>query len=306
MAGFKILLGIDSCKFCCQTFVFNHKCPVICDDIRNVDAERVRKVIGDTEIDVLVGGFPCEGFSMAGRRDPTDPRNTLFREFVRLAGDLKPKWILMENVSGLLVTKTAKGENVSEVIQGELRRIGYNVEYRILNAADYGVPQKRRRVFFLGNIMGKPIEWPKPTHAKAPTQTLLGKPLKKWVPVKTVLLPKESVDKRYFHSLRMIEGFRKRKERNIREGKGFGWQILRMEEPSFTISARYWKDGSEALVMYSPTEVRMLTELECARIQSFPDDYKFIGPRNEIYTQIGDAVPPLLARALARAIKRNL
>jgi DNA (cytosine-5)-methyltransferase 1 len=114
------------------------------------------------------------------------------------------------------------------------------------------------------------------------------------------------VEDGYFHTQKMIDGFINRKKKNLENAKGFGWQILKMDKPSYTISARYWKDGAEAIVKYSPTKVRMLTERECARIQSFPDDYVFVGPKRERYKQIGNAVPPLLGRSLAKIIKDNL
>ena len=104
----------------------------------------------------------------------------------------------------------------------------------------------------------------------------------------------------------MIDGFRRRKERNKANGKGFGWQIIDPEKPCYTISARYWKDGSDALVMYSDTEVRMLTHGEAAAIQTFPKDYEFVGSKKEIWMQIGNAVPCLLAKAIAESILPNL
>ena len=307
-ASFKILLGVDHCKDCCKTFASNHKkTEVICDDIRRVSIGRIREAIGNSAVDVVIGGPPCQGFSMAGRRDPHDPRNSLFREFVRLVDGLQPKWVLMENVTGLLVMTTSKGKDVSDIIENELKKTGYEVQRRILLAADYGVPQKRKRVFFMGNRDGVPVSWPRPTHSSIPEQTSLdGSSPKKWVSVDHVLLPKEKVGKTYFRSKRMIEGFRNRKARNLANNKGFGWQILRLDEPSFTLSARYWKDGSDALVKYSENEIRMLTERECARVQSFSDDYEFFGSKREVYKQIGNAVPPLLAKALASEISKRL
>ena len=104
----------------------------------------------------------------------------------------------------------------------------------------------------------------------------------------------------------MIEGFVRRKERNVASGKGFGAQYLNFNKPSYTISARYWKDGSDALVKYSDTEIRMLTPLEAGRIQTFPDNYEFFGSERDRYTQIGNAVPAKLAKAVAEMIKSNI
>ena len=104
----------------------------------------------------------------------------------------------------------------------------------------------------------------------------------------------------------MIEGFIRRKKNNRKKGKGFGWQIINPEKPCYTISARYWKDGSDALVKYSDTEVRMLTEREVASIQSFPEDYEFCGSKKEKYIQVGNAVPCLMAKAIALELKKHL
>jgi DNA (cytosine-5)-methyltransferase 1 len=211
----------------------------------------------------------------------------------------------MENVPGLLTSITANGESVDAIIRKEFEKAKYEVKPFILLAANYGVPQKRKRLFYIGTNTGKPITAPTATHSESPHMTLLGPKLEKWVGVGQVLMSETEVPAGYFHTKRMIEGFRRRKERNKTNGKGFGWQILDMEKPSYTISARYWKDGSDAIVKYSEERIRMLTERECARIQSFPDDYEFLGSKRLKYTQIGNAVPPLLAKAIALEIKKK-
>lgn len=309
MAGFDVVFGVDNDPRCMETFKENHPAAARNSgtiNIENLTAEKVREKIGDRKIDVIIGGPPCQGFSMAGRRDPNDPRNSLFKHFVRLVRELKPEWFVMENVTGILVTKTAEGEDIDTIIRKEFKKIGYRVKPFKLNAANYGVPQKRKRLFYIGTNSKKQIRPPAPTHAKTPRNTLYGPPLKKWMSVRECLLPESEVGKSYYHSQKMIEGFKRRKERNIRNGKGFGWQILDLDKPSFTISARYWKDGADAIVMLAPNRTRMLTERECARIQSFPDDYVFIGSKRDRYRQIGNAVPPLLAKAIALEIRKIL
>lgn len=306
MAGFDIVAGLDFDKWSMETFKENHKeAKAVLEDIRKVSGEDLAKNIGTKNIDVIAGGPPCQGFSIAGRRDPKDPRNSLFMEFIRIVNYFKPEWIVMENVFGIRSMKTAKGENVIDILQKEFKKVGYDVIWKLLNAANFGVPQKRRRVFFLAHRDGKRFSFPLETHSNVSQRRIDGSEIKKWIPVKNVLMKENEVDERYFHTPKMIEGFRRRKQRNKEKGNGFGWQILRPDEPSFTISARYWKDGSDALVMYSPTKVRMLTERECARIQSFPDNFIFMGPKREVYKQIGNAVPPLLAKAIAESIKKS-
>lgn len=307
MAGFEVILGIDHFEPAIDTFRKNHpKAVSLKEDIRTVDSEKIKSLIGNQRVDVIVGGPPCQGFSMAGERDPHDPRNALFKEFVRIVDQLKPNWFVMENVTGILVSKTANGERVSDIIKSEFSSIGYRVEFKTLLSADYGVPQKRKRVIFIGTRTGHKIEFPMPTHSEIPYISIDERKIKRWVPVSSVLLSHDEVEEVYFHSQKMIDGFLKRKANNTKNGKGFGWQILKDDQPSYTISARYWKDGSDALVKYTDTRIRMLTELECARIQTFPDDYIFCGGKKARYIQIGNAVPPLLARAIAENIKKNL
>lgn len=307
MAGFEVLLGVDKEPRFMETFRKNHPSAALKSEtinIKDLKTDKVREKVEDRKIDVVIGGPPCQGFSMAGRRDANDPRNSLFTHFVRFVRELRPKWFVMENVTGLLVAKTAKGEDVGIIIVREFRKIGYRVKSFKLLAADYGVPQKRKRLFYIGTNTRKQIRPPPPTHARVPSKILHDPQIQRWVPVGKVLLSESEVSQSYFHSKRMIEGFQRRKERNINSGKGFGWQILDLDKPSYTISARYWKDGADAIVMYSPNRTRMLTELECARIQSFPHGYVFFGSKKDRYRQIGNAVPPLLAQAIALQIKR--
>jgi DNA (cytosine-5)-methyltransferase 1 len=306
-AGFDVVWANDHIPVFCETYRRNHpKTLVFCGDIREINADKIKNDISGRNVDVVIGGPPCQGFSIAGRRDINDPRNSLFMEFVRMVDGLKPKYFVMENVPGILTMATAKNENVVEIIEKEFEKIGYKMKYKKLRAADYGVPQKRQRVIFIGTNTGKPISHPIPTHSEKPFVTVNGNKIEKWVPVKSMLLPKNKVEKKFFHTQKMIEGFVKRKARNSKNGHGFGWQILDPEKPSYTISARYWKDGSDALVKYSDNEVRMLTPLECARIQTFPDNYVFAGSKRDQYTQIGNAVPVLLAQAIAKTVKKSL
>ncbi|VVB76428.1 Modification methylase MthTI [Candidatus Tiddalikarchaeum anstoanum] len=300
MAGFDVLLGIDNIPIFCETFEKNDH-QAICGDIRTISVEQIKQAIDNKKIEVVVGGPPCQGFSMAGRRNTKDPRNSLFMEFVRIVAGLKPKFFVMENVPGILTMKTEKGELVKDIIFNVYKMIGYNVEVKKLNAADYGVPQKRKRVVFIGTNTKKSITFPEPTHSQKDNSNQ-----KKWVPVSSVIKSKDKVESNFFHTPKMIEGFVRRKKINEQKGKGFGAQYLKMDEPSYTISARYWKDGSDALVKYSENEIRMLTPEEAAAIQTFPSDYKFAGSKRDIYTQIGNAVPCLLGKAVAEEIKKSL
>lgn len=305
-AGFIPLLAIDFFRSACRTLKENHpKTLVLCEDITKIRGESLEQLLNGKKPTVIIGGPPCQGFSIAGKQDPRDPRNSLFMEFIRILDYFQAPYFVMENVPGLLSAKNAKGESVIEIIVKEFEKIGYKVKTPMkLNAANYGVPQARKRVIIVGtNTNNRLIFPPRPTHTENPKGQLI--PLKKWAPVHSVLFDKEEVDPKYFHSQKMIDGFKNRKKRNSRSGKGYGWQILDLKKPSYTISARYWKDGADALVKYNEKEIRMLTERECARIQTFPDNYKFFGTKSEIYTQIGNAVPCLLAQHISEVIIRS-
>jgi DNA (cytosine-5)-methyltransferase 1 len=306
-AGFNILWANDFVETFCSTYKTNHKkTKVLCKDIRDVSVENIKSDISQNSIDVVIGGPPCQGFSMAGKRDLKDPRNSLFMEFTRIVNGLKPKFVIMENVKGIMSMRTNEGKKVIDIIENEFKRIGYDINHYLLNAADFGIPQRRERVIFMGTRLGFKVTAPLPTHSKNQQKKVQGGLTKTWIPVKKVLISRKNVDKSFFHGSKMINGFKKRKQRHVLKGNGFGAQFLKMDEPSYTISARYWKDGADALVKYSEDEVRMITPLEAARIQSFSDNYKFIGNKREVYTQIGNAVPPMLARAVACQIKQNL
>jgi len=191
--------------------------------------------------------------------------------------------------------KTADGVLVSNIIATEVENIGYNLKWKILLAADFGVPQKRRRVIFLGwrKDVIEP-QHPEPSHTK-----------ENYVCMKDVLIPREKVDEKYYHSQKMVAGFNARKIRNKENGKGFGAQFIKNDEPCYTISARYYKDGSDALVKYSDTEIRRLTEKEAARVQSFPDDFVFPCSGVQTYKQIGNAVACKLASAIGGALLKE-
>ena len=306
-AGFNVLLGIDSDYKFIETFKKNHPDSIaLCKDVRKISAKKIKQIIGKRKIHVVAGGPPCQSFSIAGRREPNDPRDSLFMEFVRIVNEIQPNYFVMENVNGIKSKKLKNGKRAMSVILEEFKQIGYKVKYKTLNSADYGVPQKRRRVILIGSRKDSDMPFPPKTHSQKPYMKIEGMMVNKWVPVKDVLLGKDEAPKNYFHTQRMIDGFINRRKKNIERGYGFGWQILDPDKPSYTISARYWKDGSDALVKYSEDEVRMLTERECARIQSFPENYKFVGNKRDVYTQIGNAVPVLMAKAIAEEIKKEL
>src|SRR3989344_1744061 len=287
-AGFNVLLGVDTNKIALETFKLNHtKSKILCKDISKVSGKEIRKIV-NKKIDIIIGGAPCQGFSMAGKRDPTDKRNFLIKHFIRIVSEVKPKFFIIENVRGLISMKMKNGKKFLDFMKNLSEKRGYFIKEFLLNAADYGVPQKRRRVFLIGS------------RNKNFGLRLIKR---KSIPVSKILLPKNKIPENYFYSKKMISGFKERAVKNKELRRGFGWQFLNLKKPSYTISARYWKDGAEALVKYSETKIRKLMPEECARIQSFPKNYKFCGNTIERYMQIGNAVPPQLAYSIAKEMK---
>lgn len=236
----------------------------------------------------------CQGFSMAGKRDTKDPRNSLFIEYVKYLNHFKPNAFLMENVKGILSMKTEKGEKVIDIILAELR-VNYVCNYYALSSADFEVPQHRVRVIFIGFRKDLNIE-----------PTIPDIVSKIHIPVKTILKKKEDVDKKYFLSQKAIDGINKKKKRMLAKNNGFGAQFLDPDKPSFTIPARYWKDGYDALVRYSDNDIRRLTIDELKKIQTFPTNYVFSGSDREIIIQIGNAVASNFAFHLGKYIINKL
>lgn len=288
-AGLEVILGIDVWDRAIESYKENmdsigHNS--VCADLTQLGPQECdeRYLKGKT-VDVLVGGPPCQSFSMAGRRDKSDPRNTLFREFVRYLDYYQPRAFLMENVMGILSKRTETGEKVIDVILGELGR-QYSCRVNKLNAADFGVPQARKRVVVVGIRLDLGI-----IPEEIPPVLMVADR----TPVGRVLEARETVGTAYYLSQRALDGIRRTREKNKAKGNGFGAQFIDMEKPCYTIVSTMWKDGYDALVRYSETEVRRLTVLELKRIQTFPDDYVIVGSKKETIIQIGNAVPPLLA-----------
>jgi DNA (cytosine-5)-methyltransferase 1 len=301
-AGFNIVFGIDCFESAIETVRANHKnAKAVCRDIHEVTRSEIMEWTSGKPIDVVIGGPPCQGFSLAGKRDPKDERNHLFNEFLRIVGYLKPKVFVMENVTGMLSMKDENGEKVIDKVIEKAKGMGYNTDIWKILAADYGVPQRRRRIFIVGEVDGIRLEKPKETHSRDGKN---GK--RRWRRIGPILTKKSKADKRLFYSKKLIRCFKRREKMNKDRNIGFRWQFLDPDMPSYTISARYWKDGAEALVRYSDDEIRMLSEQECARIQSFPANYKFKGSSRDIYTQIGNAVPPRIGRIIANEIKAKI
>jgi DNA (cytosine-5)-methyltransferase 1 len=298
-AGLNIIAGIDIWSKAVESYNKNYHHKAYCADLTQLPPKKFNELYNkeNKNVDILVGGPPCQSFSIAGKRDKNDPRNALFMEYVKYLDYFKPKAFIMENVIGMLSKKTANGENVIDIIMEQLNR-NYNCIINKLYASDFEVPQNRRRTIIIGirkdlNILPKE---PEP----------IIKSVQDRIPVKNILIPKEEVDKKYYLSEKALAGIANKKNVNKEKGFGFGAQMLNFDKPSYTIPARYWKDGYDALVKYNEKEIRRLTITELKRIQSFPDNYIIDGSSKDIITQIGNAVACKFAYYLGKYIINTL
>jgi DNA (cytosine-5)-methyltransferase 1 len=298
-SGLNIIAGIDIWDKAVESYNKNFEHKAYCEDLTKLPPEKFNELYNkeNKNIDILVGGPPCQSFSIAGKRDKNDPRNALFMEYVKYLDYFKPKAFIMENVIGMLSKKTSNGEKVIDIIMEQLNR-NYNCIINKLYASDFEVPQNRRRTIIIGirkdlNIIPKE---PEP----------IIQSVKDRIPVKNILIPRNDIDKKYYLSEKALAGIAKKKVVNKEKGVGFGAQMLNFEKPSYTIPARYWKDGYDALVRYNETEIRRLTIMELKRIQSFPDNYIIDGSNKDIIMQIGNAVACRFAYHLGKYIINTL
>ncbi len=297
MAGFRELLAVEWDDNAVRTFRANFPdVPVYHGDIATLSVEQALDMAGiqPGELDVLDGSPPCQGFSTAGKRILDDPRNQLFREFVRLLRGLRPKVFVMENVSGMVKGKMKL--LFAEIMQ-ELRASGYRVKARLLNAMWFGVPQSRERVIFIGVREDLGIE---PSHPKP-----------EWQPVAcadaiegadTSGVPK--LTDRY-GKLWPLVPLGKSAEDVLKEGKGYtDCQKLHPRKPSFTLRKTQTGRGFATIVHWA--EPRALSVGEGKRLQSFPDEFVITGTYQEQWAIIGNSVPPLMMEAITRHIRKEI
>lgn len=282
MAGHEIVWANDIYEDAVKTYRRNLGDHIVCKDIALVDAADI------PNCDIIIGGFPCQGFSVANvKRHVDDERNVLYKQLIRIIEAKKPKFFLAENVKGL--TNLAKGA-VFQMILSDFRALGYQVDSRILNAADFGVPQTRQRVIIVGvrNDVDFTYDFPHPTHSKTGADGL-----PKWVSVSKALAgipdpdqPNDLPNHEYSKYKLNFNGY-------------LGHRQLDPEKPAPTVTARGDNKGGVVILPHPNAERRMSCR-ELARIQSFPLDYEFYGNRSSVYRQIGNAVPPLLGYAVAK------
>ena len=288
-AGHKVIWANDNWQEATETYALNLGDHIICNDIREISSDDI------PDSDVVIGGFPCQGFSHANTgRHEKDERNFLYLEFVRVVKDKRPSFFLAENVKGLL--SLAKGK-VFEVILKDFRDLGYDIHYAVLNAANYGVPQTRERVFIFGKRLDNKesdVIFPPPhTHQK-----LNGMPLfeniKKWVSSGEALADVPEPDE--VHDLMNHEASKYK----LRFNRYIGHRTINPDLPFPTITSR-GDDKGGVVVHHHPSNQRRISAREAAIIQSFPRSFEFVGTKTSVYRQVSNAVPPLLARAIAQS-----
>lgn len=387
---FKVVAGIDIDDWSCFTHKFNFPESItISRDIKDISGQEILDLTKENEIDVIIGGPPCQGFSNIGRsaikglatkkigkwreisnlehRFIDDPRNVLYKHFVRLVNELKPKIFVMENVKGMMSYHHGK---IVEQIKEDFKNIGYSVEAKVLNAADYGIPQLRERIFFIGTNRGYQISFPEPKYTSDQYLTLKDaifdlpyieggggaeimdydkEPSAEYQSfMRNYKLHNGIIeDKCFNHRARDVSERDKRIFSHLKEGMWYKdlpddpelrpyrsdmfhdkMRRMRWNAPSWTIVAHLHKDG---YMFIHPSIDRTITAREAARIQSFPDKFVFYGnvdiiggdpkrkqrilkkegkifqiSRTQQFKQIGNAVPPLLAKSIAEHIITNI
>ncbi|MCI7036793.1 MAG: DNA cytosine methyltransferase [Spirochaetia bacterium] len=322
-AGFNILLGIDAWEDAITTFNYNHKnSKGLCADLSTLNPKDIVSQLDGKSVDVIIGGPPCQGFSVAGKRIVDDERNKLYKNFVRFVEFFKPKAFMMENVPNIL---SIGNGIVRDAIVKDFSNLGYKVVYKILTASDYGVPQNRRRTFFVGFKNGNEFTFPLPTVK----QKVTSKEAISDLPDKTVLdgekypvtpqsnyqkLMRKNVNGLYNHRVTVHTEQTKRIIAMVPDGGNYkdlpvelqqtrkvhiAWTRLDSSKPSFTIDC-----GHNHHFHYKYN--RVPTVRESARIQSFPDNFIFLGKLGSQLRQVGNAVPPLMAEEIAKEIKNEL
>ncbi|MBT3304406.1 DNA cytosine methyltransferase [Candidatus Woesearchaeota archaeon] len=286
-AGFNVVGFIEKCKTAIDTFKKNFPNAIhIGTDIKQVKNSELLKY--KNKIDIITGGPPCQGFSFCGKRNPKDKRNQLYKEFIRIISIINPKIVVIENVPGIKSMKDLDKRSILDKILKELISLDYSVSHKLLVASDFQVPQNRKRLI----IIAKKNEFfPEPSKNKVTVIEAIKD------------LPKEGSDLNghvlFQTTQKVIEKIKNTKQGGKLSDKyNFCRQRLYANKPSKTIT-------TEPIFIH-PVHDRFLTPRELARLQSFPDSFVFMGTKTSILKQIGNAVPPKLAFAIAQKIREVL
>jgi DNA (cytosine-5)-methyltransferase 1 len=343
--NFEIIAANEILPNMAKAYELNHpSVKVYCKDIKEFGIEDLEKDFGikKGEIDLIVGGPPCQAYSTVGKRLIDDPKGKLFQEYYRILKELDPKVFLFENVKGLL---SMQGGELLKTIISLFESLGYKVVYKVLNSADYGAPQVRERVIIIGTKLNSKFNYPEPTHYNPEEgQTLLTQELKPYLTLAEAIsdLPFiKSNEESFEYSTEPANEFQKLMRKNapeklmdhiapnnnenlvkimenlpdggtpndlpeeLRPKSGFANTYCRLwwNRPSTTITRNLSTPSSSRCI--HPKAPRPLTTREGARIQCFPDNYVFYGSRSDKNLQIGNAVPTFLSSVLKNSIKKH-
>lgn len=296
MAGYRELLAVEWDDNAVETFQLNFPdVPVYHGDICKLTGDECMRLAGikKGELDVLDGSPPCQGFSTAGKRKFNDPRNSLFREYARLLVELQPKVFVMENVTGMV--KGCMKQAYLQIIK-TLRECGYKAKGEVLNAMYYNVPQSRERVIIIGIKEDLGIE---PSHPKPQ-----GKPITVSEAWKGCKDKKGKLLSKYVTPIweNTPAGYSLEvgAQKILGKKRYFTHRKLSFSRPASTIQK------SIGSLIYHPEEPRGISLGELKRLQSFPDNFNFIGLQGDVWARIGNSVPPNLMKAIAEHIKKNI
>ena len=334
MAGIEIRLCVEQNKHAASTIRKNTAIPVIDRDITTIPSDEILKASGlkAEEVDLVVGGPPCQAFSTAGaRRGLDDFRGNVIIQYLRVVSDLSPRYFILENVRGILSAKLNavpdyykeydgikdQTGSVIRFLANEFKKLGYTISFALFNAANYGVPQKRERVIIFGAKGNKRIPLPQPTHSESGINGT-----KKWVtlgealnglpqPNESEYIPLSKKMRQYMPFVKEGENWTSLDPATAKEAMGKAYDLgggktgflrrLSNNQPSPTLVT---SPIMPATLICHPTELRPLSIKEYARVQQFPDNWKFCGKITDIYKHIGNAVPLGLGYIAGKQIVR--
>ena len=285
---YELIYALDIDQKAINTHKLNFDCiNSVVGDIRDIHEDTI------PDHDVLVGGFPCQSFSTVNpTKNPSDDRANIYKEMVRIVKAKKPKIFIAENVKGFMTLQ--KGKIIQRVKEG-FEQAGYKISYRLLNASEYGVPQRRERVFLLGvrDDLDVEFSFPDPITAETP------------VPL-YVAVPKLAIDEqKYYFSKRAVQGMKNAKN-NMKRGLA-----QNLNEPCLTVTSHLAKvslNSRDPVLLVDPEKelYRRFTPREAARIQSFPDCFEFAGSEADAYRQIGNAIAPVMFWHISKSVAKTL
>ena len=287
---FEIVYALDFDKFAVQTYNTNFEHPAVCDDVKNLDISLL------DDFDVLLGGFPCQSFSTLNpSKDTNDARANLYKELVKVLQIKQPKYFIFENVKGLMTLQ--KGEILKKVLM-EFEQAGYDVQYKLLLASHFGIPQKRERIFMVGirKDLAQHYVFPNETHAEQPN--LYQQP---FVKLEKIIKELAIDNPKYYFSEKAVLGMKSAKN-NMKRGLYQDLQGQCLTNTAHLAKTSLNSRDPVLLVDAQKELYRRFTPREAAGIQSFPENFQFPVSDIQAYRQIGNAIPPVLMWHVANAL----